>query len=517
VRTTFGGKADGMMLRRRFAPAVLVAVLLGLISALALVPLSPLTTARLSWLASVGLSVATLLGARATMRRLPRDDPARRFWYALGVNAVAVGAGYLVALAGTDITLGPVTQVLAGLGALVVVVVMLTYPLPMHSGRERFCFWLDMATVMVAAAAVGWYVSDPAAGLGTGALAVLSGPVIMLVAVFAVAKLLIAGRPPFTAVPGLLGAGSAVVATVLTVAGATLLEAAPGVFFALSAFGDLLLMVAAWLQSRQIEHRPHLLERRRRPYSALPYAAVAGTFVLLWMALRRAGLEERTWAVLAGAVICVALVVIRQLASFAENSRLLGALDRKVRELHRTEAVLRAALEERDALAAELREMAFHDRLTGLSNRAFFHDRLVRLLAAAGPRVAVIYLDLDDFKPVNDRYGHNAGDEVLRQVGARIKGCVRATDTVSRLGGDEFAVILHESDAADVGAVAQRILATLRQPYWFGGVPLTVGVSIGTVVCPNGTEDADELLNLADLAMYQAKHNGKNSVHAGSA
>jgi diguanylate cyclase (GGDEF)-like protein len=506
-----------MLLRGRFTPAAVAAALLVLLATLALAPMPPVSAARASWMVSILFSAATLVGARATVQRLSPGDPARRFWHAIGFNAFAIGAGYLVALAGTidepRIAAGPVTQALGGVGALALVVVMMTYPLPIHSGRERFCFWLDIATVMVGAAAFGWYISDPGGNLGSGALAVLTGPVIMLVAVFAVAKLLIAGRPPFSTWPGLLGAGAAVVATGLAVLGPALLERSPGIFFGFSALGDALMMAAAWLQSTQIDRRPHLLERNRRPYSTLPYAAVAGTFILLWVALRNTGLQDRTWAVLIGAAVSVGLVVVRQLASFAENSRLLDALDRKISELHRTEAGLRAAIEERDTLASRLREMAFHDGLTGLANRSYFHDRLAQALAG-GPDVAVLYLDLDDFKPINDRYGHLAGDEVLRQVGRRITACVRAADTVSRLGGDEFAVLVHDPDPGQVTAVAERIIAAIRQPYWYDGVPLHVGVSIGTAGRQAGTDDADQLLNLADLAMYQAKHNGKNTVHA---
>ena len=153
------------------------------------------------------------------MRLLPADDPARRFWRAYGFAALAVGIGYLVQLIVTAhgpvppalMLGGPVTAALLGVAALTVVIVMCTYPLQISSRRGRACFWLDMATVMVGAAAFGWFFSarpaSAGAALGAELLVVLTGPVMMLVAVFAVAKLLIAGQPPFTVAAGLLGAG----------------------------------------------------------------------------------------------------------------------------------------------------------------------------------------------------------------------------------------------------------------------------------------------------------------------
>ena len=164
---------------------------------------TPLTLGRLSWSASVIFDTTAMLTARRIVRLLPAGDPARRFWRAYGFAALAVGIGYLVQLIVTAhgpvppalMLGGPVTAPLLGVAALTVVIVMCTYPLQISSRRGRACFWLDMATVMVGAA------------LGAELLVVLTGPVMMLVAVFAVAKLLIAGQPPFTVAAGLLGAG----------------------------------------------------------------------------------------------------------------------------------------------------------------------------------------------------------------------------------------------------------------------------------------------------------------------
>jgi diguanylate cyclase (GGDEF)-like protein len=214
----------------------------------------------------------------------------------------------------------------------------------------------------------------------------------------------------------------------------------------------------------------------------------------------------------AGAGISTGLVVARQLASFIDNARLLGELDTKVRELHETETVLRAALEERDGLATRLRELAFQDSLTGLANRALFYDRLGEALLRArrhGRQVVVMLLDLDDFKPINDRFGHAAGDAVLKEVALRLRGCLRETDTVARIGGDEFAVLLDDPHAGGVDAVAQRIAAAVREPCWVDGERIAVGVSIGVAFDQSGDADTDRLLSDADAAMYAAKGSGK--------
>ena len=123
---------------------------------------------------------------------------------------------------------------------------------------------------------------------------------------------------------------------------------------------------------------------------------------------------------------------------------------------------------------------------------------------------AVLFLDLDDFKAVNDRWGHAAGDELLRAVARRVTHCVRSTDTVARLGGDEFAVLLPDGDLSRATGVAERILAHLQQPLNVGGRVLFVTASVGGALT-RPAESAAELLHRADTAMYTAKRAGKNS------
>jgi len=166
---------------------------------------------------------------------------------------------------------------------------------------------------------------------------------------------------------------------------------------------------------------------------------------------------------------------------------------------------------ERKALEEQLRHQAFHDVLTGLANRSLFRDRLAHALARASRGAlptAVLYLDIDDFKAVNDRLGHAEGDRLLVLVGERLVAATRAGDTVARLGGDEFAVIAEETDPADAQAAADRILKTLADPFDLDGRETAVRGSIGIAIHDADGADADELLRRADIAMYAAKARG---------
>jgi diguanylate cyclase (GGDEF)-like protein/hemerythrin-like metal-binding protein len=162
-----------------------------------------------------------------------------------------------------------------------------------------------------------------------------------------------------------------------------------------------------------------------------------------------------------------------------------------------------------------LRHIAFHDRLTGLPNRPLLFDRLARAMSQARRNqsvVALMVLDLDGFKQVNDHFGHQAGDDVLKAVAARLSGTVREVDTVARLGGDEFAIVLADiHEPADACRVADKILETLAQPIPSGlDEPYRIGCSIGISFFPNNGSEIDNLLAGADEAMYESKAGGKH-------
>ncbi len=168
----------------------------------------------------------------------------------------------------------------------------------------------------------------------------------------------------------------------------------------------------------------------------------------------------------------------------------------------------------RKGLEEELRRQAFHDSFTGLANRALFADRLEHALARThrfGQAIAVLFIDLDDFKTVNDSLGHGEGDQLLIAVAERLVGAVRGGDTIARMGGDEFAVLIEDPAEAEAPtAVAQRLLTALEAPFERGAKELFVHASIGVAASTSRTQTADQLLRDADVSMYMAKTNGKN-------
>ena len=173
-------------------------------------------------------------------------------------------------------------------------------------------------------------------------------------------------------------------------------------------------------------------------------------------------------------------------------------------------ADLRANLRQRQILEAELQQRAFHDPLTGLANRTLFADRLGRALAQRDEPVAVLFLDLDDFKTINDSHGHQAGDELLTAVARTLSAGVRPEDTVARLGGDEFAVLIERNATEGIARqLADRLLAALRRPVRVAGRDRSVGASIGISLGRSGIAKAEQLMSEADIAMYVAKGEGK--------
>ncbi len=161
----------------------------------------------------------------------------------------------------------------------------------------------------------------------------------------------------------------------------------------------------------------------------------------------------------------------------------------------------------------EAHRLALHDTLTGLPNRAFFAERMDHALAQVRRHqtmLAVLCLDLDRFKQVNDTLGHPVGDALLRAVARRLAGCLRDCDTVARLGGDEFAVIQAPlGRVEDAATLAQRIVKTLSEPYDLNGHNVVIGASVGIALAPADTADSDLILNMADMALYRAKADGR--------
>ncbi|HUL95785.1 MAG TPA: PAS domain S-box protein [Usitatibacter sp.] len=170
---------------------------------------------------------------------------------------------------------------------------------------------------------------------------------------------------------------------------------------------------------------------------------------------------------------------------------------------------------DRKVIQQRIQHLAYHDNLTGLPNRGLLQDRLARSIARAERstrRVAVLFIDLDNFKNINDTLGHDVGDELLRQVSRRLSECVRLEDTIARQGGDEFIILLDSlDDGRNASLVAQKVLNSLRQPFTLGGTEQHVSGSVGIALYPEDGRDAQTLMKNADTAMFHGKGLGKNT------
>lgn len=164
---------------------------------------------------------------------------------------------------------------------------------------------------------------------------------------------------------------------------------------------------------------------------------------------------------------------------------------------------------------AEISRKAYHDQLTGLPNRFLLQDRLAHAIAIKyrdGKKMALLFIDLDGFKEVNDNFGHDAGDALLKNVAAKLLDVMRSEDTVSRLGGDEFIILVEDvRDLENLKIVAQKAISSIREPFSFQGQEMVIGASMGISIFPSDGLDIESLIKKADLAMYDAKKNGKNN------
>lgn len=216
---------------------------------------------------------------------------------------------------------------------------------------------------------------------------------------------------------------------------------------------------------------------------------------------------------------CWSMPIVSANGGVLGTLNLLGPVPRAATESDRKllESVCRlaaVAIDHRE-LTEKLTHQAQHDALTGLPNRLLFHDRLNQALAQArrnGQMAAVVYMDLDRFKHINDTLGHSSGDELLRQAAARLDNCVRRSDTLARLGGDEFTVVLAELDEPhDAMRAAKNIVEAMRLPFNVEGRELFVTMSLGVSLFPQDGDDSETLMVNADVAMYRAKELGRDN------
>ncbi len=260
--------------------------------------------------------------------------------------------------------------------------------------------------------------------------------------------------------------------------------------------GFALLALAAWLPQADEAQDARRSTSTSGFGMALPYLPILpGLALFVHRSTTGAGFGP--FLGVTGSIVAL-LLVARQLITMLENRELTRHLEDTVAELQEREG--------------QLQFQAFHDPLTALANRALFRDRLDHALEQRRDAlVAVLFVDLDDFKTVNDSLGHDAGDRLLVSVGERLRACVRAGDTVARIGGDEFAILLEGEGALDDGPpLAARVLAALDVPFTVAGRDLRVSASLGLASGSYATGEG--VLQDADLAMYAAKANGKARV-----
>lgn len=197
------------------------------------------------------------------------------------------------------------------------------------------------------------------------------------------------------------------------------------------------------------------------------------------------------------------------------SERTVAQIRRVNERLVETTVEAQVRTEVAEQATAKMVRVAHHDTLTGLPNRALLADRLERSIVSAqdqGHRLALLFMDLDHFKQVNDTLGHPAGDLLLQSVAKRLQACVRQTDAVCRLGGDEFVILLPVVPAVeDAILAARKVIAAMAGPHLISGRQVAVTVSIGISVFPDDGTDSEALVEAADIAMYAAKRNGRNS------
>jgi diguanylate cyclase len=450
----------------------------------------------LLWLPQSLSAMILTLVYRRTSRAEQLPVPTRRFWRQLSIASALVG---MACLAETTVALGsssahpqhpgPVMLTLDGIAVLVIVWALYRLPLGRQTRGERLRVGLDGGTVMLATAVFFWHFQTrPLLALGAYQTGELVGQamvtVLALVAVFAVAKVVLSSYAFVDKAALRLLAFAMLFGSVSP----TLQPYLDRPYLAADQVGmPIVLFFAAWAGERQraaAQEPGRSADRggRRRPFSVLPYAAVAAVDGLL-LAVNLSADNPDGLVVASSAIVLTGVVVFRQITAFQDNGRLLARLDHS----------------------------ATHDALTQLPNRVLFGERLHQALSASGDRtVSVALIDLNDFKIVNDSLGHEVGDVLLVEAARRLARCVRVQDTVARLGGDEFVVVLDGIDRAGADAAAERMIAALVEPVVADGHQLRIRASIG-IADGRGGDDASRLLREADIAMYEAKRGAKRN------
>jgi diguanylate cyclase len=453
------------------------------------------------WTAVPLVDVAVGMVALSAARKPGITRAERRLWRTLAAQCVAMVIGDVTqavqvwSATGTPVgTPGPVTDLCNLVGTIPVLIVLLRYPVPIDGWSVRLRYLLDAASVAFGAGVLMFFVMSYTLPAIDSAASQLFGAVVLAMTSFAATKLALTGALAIrvhAALPIVAG-------TLLQGYAYGLLGSGPQVHLALAGLmaSAGMLWFGVRLHTLDTAPRPDASRAQRR-YSLLPYLTLFVMFGLVPFAAQGAR-DTDFWVVIGALFMITCLVMVRQVLALRENSSLLTRLDQSL-------------LESR-GLQAQLRHQATHDALTGLANRALFDERLEASTGAA----AVLLVDLDDFKEINDTYGHHAGDVVLVAVADRLRRCVPASATAARLGGDEFAVLLPGADAATARRLADRFTALLAEPVLVDGLPLHAGASVG-VAAGGGAGSGVALLRDADGAMYAMKRGNGVAARRGVA
>ncbi len=430
------------------------------------------------------------------LARDPRLVPgAARFWRFMALSMVGYTAGMLVNLAAYGHGLPgaePGTTYLYPVAGALMLAGLVAFPTVARSRVEQLKVSLDAATVLLGTAMFAWYFGLVPGWRPQTGWAALSDHVILpgtiLVVGFAVLRITMAGanvisRPTMVCFLGSMLAGSLFGLLNVDFTGRY------GWLAGTLGIASLVCSLTGVAIQRYRVGEPAPAPRLwRRPFTVLPYAVIAAVLVLLLVVVRD-DLSGKGWAILGGVLALATVVIGRQFAALWENSRLLAT--------NRT-------------LTEKLGHQAYHDHLTGLANRTLFSEKVGRALVGAGTdQVSVVFVDLDDFKTVNDSLGHQAGDELLVAVAQRLHRAIRAQDTLGRLGGDEFGVLVSGTTDEAVSAVAQRLIGVFERPFRLSGKQIHVQASLGIASAVPGEDDPAALLRNADIAMYAAKNGDK--------
>ncbi|MFI7542067.1 putative bifunctional diguanylate cyclase/phosphodiesterase [Actinoplanes sp. NPDC049599] len=424
----------------------------------------------------------------------------------------------MIAFAGASFTLGDTWQFLAltwgggtpsmtggsvqtaffAVGMSSNVIACLIFPQGLRTARERFIFWLDAATVLVGGSVMAWcFAVNPLGGAPTDRVTASITAALVLVAAFAATKVALIKAPPMARIAAWPMVGAAMLQGVSAFLPGPFQEQDHAYVFAIRLLPSLLIAVGPRIQELVVRIDGSHGAAKKRPYSLLPYGMIAVTLAVFF-AMLPDGVSSQLWGATAGVVVITCLVAGRQLVAFQDNMVLIRRLDVVLDELRDREVLLR--------------EQASFDGLTKLANRTHFSEEAGRALAAvrAPGELAVLLIDLDDFKTINDTMGHAAGDTLLVSVAERLLRAVRPGDIVSRLGGDEFAVQLHVDPVATAERTAEHILRLLAVPMEIQHHTVATRASIGIAGAVPGDEPS-VLLSNADIAMYEAKRRGKST------